>query len=144
MSRLLCDGCDLRAKLSEYEAPLRREQTQGSRRSQALTVMWRRIFRGTLSAACELTVRTAACALCRPRGSYIIIMQHVPTHVRESLAIISSCTRRDLLEATEKCRCNLSKHRKTVLYYLTYFRELLLALFWLALLIINDRIFASS
>lgn len=87
MSRLLCDGCDLRAKLSEYETPLRRKQRR-DRRSQALTVMWRRIFRGTLSAACKLTVRTAACALCRPRGSYIIIMQHVLTHVRapESLA----------------------------------------------------------
>jgi len=99
--RPLCDL--LRAKLSEYEAPLRRDQRR-DHRSQALTVMWRRIFRGTLSAACELTVRTAACALWRLRGSYIIIMQHVLTHVRapESFTIISLCIQCDLCSRRQR------------------------------------------
>lgn len=95
------------ASSSSYETP--RGEQRGDHRSQALTVMWRRIFRTTLSAACELTVPNQRLMLHTPT---MRVLYHNNTtcpdaHVRapESLTIISLCTQRDLLEAVEKCRC---------------------------------------
>lgn len=118
---------DLGAKLSEYASLIRgtaKRSTGGDHRSQALTVMWRRIFRTTLSAACELTVQNSG--LCFVPATRVLYHNNTTcpdAHVRapESLAIISLCTQRDLLEAVEKCRCTyvilLLKHYKTILYY---------------------------
>lgn len=111
--------------------------------SQALTVMWRRIFRGTLSAACELTARTAACALCRPRGSYIIIMQHVPTHVRasESPAIVYPYAP-DATSGRKKCQRNTSI--ETLRDHLVPHNLFQASIIGISLLIINNQILQAK
>lgn len=106
--------------------------------------MWRRIFRTTISAACELTVpNSGLCFIPAMRVLYHNNTTCPDGHVRapESLTIISLCTQRDLLEAAEKCRCTYNTSIETLQNYPLYysFQFIFLKLSNLFLLIINIR-----